>query len=119
MSRSRRLVLRSLTLETVIGVYEWERVAARPLIFDFRLETAQRFSLNRREMEDRLRDWVAECRYRLLEALAEHIAQKLISEFSCRRVCIAIEKPGALSKMARVGIRITRYSVVDCPVGIY
>ena len=119
MSRSRRLVLRSLTLETVIGVYEWERVAARPLIFDFRLEAAQRFSLNRGEMEGRLRDWVAECRYQLLEALAEHIAQKLISEFSCRRVCIAIEKPGALGKMARVGIRITRYSVVDCPVGIY
>ena len=113
---SKRLVLRGLTLETVIGVYDWERVAARPLIFDFWLEAAQRFALNRGEMEERMRGWVAECRYQLLEALAEHIAQKLISEFACRRVCIAIEKPGALGRIARVGIRITRYAVVDCQI---
>lgn len=112
------LVLRSLTLNTVIGVYDWERVAARPLVFDFRLEAAQRFSVNREQMEERLRDWVAECRYQLLEALAEPIAQKLISEFACQRVCIAIEKPGALGKVARVGIRITRYAVVDCPTKV-
>jgi dihydroneopterin aldolase len=109
------LVLRSLTLKTVIGVYDWERVAASPLIFDLWLEAAQCFSVNREQMAERLRDWVAEYRYQLLEALAEHIAQKLISEFACQRVCIAIEKPGALGKVARVGIRITRYAVVDCP----
>jgi len=33
-----------------------------------------------------------------------------MSEFCCRRVCIAIEKPGALGDVARVGIRITRYA---------
>lgn len=109
------LVLRSLTLQTIIGVYDWERVTTRPLIFDFWLESAQRIAVNREQMEERLRDWVAECRYKLLEALAEHIAQKLIREFVCQRVCIAIEKPGALGKIARVGIRITRYAVVDCP----
>lgn len=107
-------MLRGLTLETVIGVYDWERVAARPLIFDFRLEATQHFSVNREQVEERLRDWVAECRYQLLEALAEHIAQKLIREFACRRVCIAIEKPGALGRIARVGVRITRFAVVDC-----
>jgi len=101
-------------LETVIGVYDWERKAARPLIFDFWLEAAQHFAVNREQMEERLRGWVAECRYQLLEALAEHIAQKLIREFSCQRVCIAIEKPGALGTVARVGIRITRYAIFDC-----
>ena len=115
LSLSKRLVLRGLTLNTVIGVYDWERVAARPLIFDFWLEAAQCFSVNHEQMEERLRDWVAECRYQLLEALAEHIAQKLITEFACQRVCIANEKPGALGKIARVGICITRYAVVDCP----
>jgi dihydroneopterin aldolase len=24
-----------MTLHTIIGVYDWERVAARPLVFDF------------------------------------------------------------------------------------
>ena len=108
------LVIRNLTLETVIGVYDWERAATRPLVFDFWLEAAQRFAVNREQIEKRLRDWVAECRYQLLEALAEDIAQKLISECACQQVCIAIEKPGALGKVARVGIRITRYAVVVC-----
>ena len=108
------LILRNLTLKTIIGVYDWERVAARPLIFDFWLEAAQCFAVNREQVEERLCDWVAECRYQLLEALAEHIAQKVIREFACQRVCIAIEKPGALGKIARVGVRITRFAVVDC-----
>jgi dihydroneopterin aldolase len=75
------LVLRSQTLKTVIGVYDWERVAVRTLVFDFWLEAAQRFTVNREQMEVRLRGWVAECRYQLLEALAE----QLISEFACQR----------------------------------
>jgi dihydroneopterin aldolase len=49
--------------------------------------------------------------YQLLEALAEGIAQKLIYEFVWQRVCIAIQKPGALGAMTHVGIRITRMLV--------
>ena len=71
------LVIRNLTLETVIGVYDWERVATRPLVFDFWLEAAQRFSVNREQIEERLRGWVAECHYQLLEALAEDIAHAI------------------------------------------
>jgi dihydroneopterin aldolase len=104
------LTIKKLTLETVIGVYDWERVKSRPLVFDFRLETTQHFIVKREQIENRLRCWVAECRYQLLEALAEDIAQKLICEFACQRVCISIEKPGALGAVARVGIRITRHT---------
>ena len=46
--------------------------------------------------------------YRLLEALAEHVAQRLLTEWHCSRVVISIEKPGALADLARVGIRIMR-----------
>jgi dihydroneopterin aldolase len=105
-----RRAIRNLTLQTVIGVYEWERVAARPLVFDLWMDAEQSFAINHEQMQERLRDWLAACRYQLLEALAEHIAQKVMSEFCCRRVCIAIEKPGALGDVARVGIRITRYA---------
>lgn len=111
--------LHGLTLQTVIGVYEWERVAARPLIFDLWMDSEQGFTVSQEQMQQCLRDWVAVCRYRLLEALAEHIAQKLISELYCQRVCIAIEKPGALGEVVRVGIRITRYVVAQKPRQIF
>jgi dihydroneopterin aldolase len=97
-----------ITLYTVIGVYEWERVASRPLVFDLRLESVYPLGLTRALIERQLAGWLAPCRYRLLEALAEYIAQRMLTEWHCSRVVIGIEKPGALGDLARVGIRIMR-----------
>ena len=36
-----------ITLYTVIGVYEWERAASRPLVFDLRLESVHPLGLTR------------------------------------------------------------------------
>lgn len=97
-----------ITLYTIIGVYEWERATSRPLVFDLRLESAHPLGLTRTHIERQLAGWLAPCRYRLLEALAEHIAQRMLTEWHCSRVVIGIEKPGALDNMVRVGIRIMR-----------
>ena len=97
-----------ITLYTIIGVYEWERAASRPLVFDLRLESAHPLGLTRTLIERQLAVWLAPCRYRLLEALAEHLAQRMLTEWHCSRVVIGIEKPGALGDLARVGIRIMR-----------
>jgi 7,8-dihydroneopterin aldolase/epimerase/oxygenase len=93
---------------TVIGVYEWERVASRPLVFDLRVESVHPLGLTRNLIERQLAGWLAPCRYRLLEALADHVAQRMLTEWYCSRVVIGIEKPGALGDLARVGIRIMR-----------
>jgi len=98
----------SITLHTVVGVYEWERTAERPLIFDLRLESAQPLNLNRTLIVQRLNAWLEPCRYRLLEALAEHLCARILAEWQCSRVELGIEKPGALGDIARVGIRINR-----------
>ena len=52
------LVLRNLTLETVIGVYDWERVAARPLVFDLHLSFARPTALDRNTLEQHLCEWL-------------------------------------------------------------
>ncbi|MEQ1742276.1 MAG: dihydroneopterin aldolase [Candidatus Nitrotoga sp.] len=97
-----------ITLYTVIGVYEWERAASRPLVFDLRLESVHPLGLTRTQIEKQLAWWLAPCRYRLLEALAEHLAQRMLIKWHCSRVVIGIEKPGALGDLARVGVRIMR-----------
>ena len=97
-----------ITLHAVIGVYEWERTASRPLVFDLQLESAHPLGLTRTLIKQQLAVWLAPCRYRLLEALAEHVAQRMLTEWHCSRVVIDIEKPGALGDLARVGIRIMR-----------
>lgn len=95
-------------MHALIGVFEWEREALRPLIFDVQLTTEDSFSLSRSELEAQMATWLQPCRYRLLEALAEHLAQRMLQEWPCCRVVIGIEKPGALGNQVRVGVRILR-----------
>lgn len=97
-----------IELQALIGVYEWEREALRPLVFDIQLTAPVSFKLSRSEIAAQLTAWLKPCRYRLLEALAEHLAQCMLREWPCNRVVIGIEKPGALGDIARVGIRILR-----------
>lgn len=97
-----------IELSALIGVYEWEREALRPLVFDIHLTAPVSFKLSRSEITAQMTVWLQPCRYRLLEALAEHLAQCMLREWPCRRVVIGIEKPGALGDLARVGVRIAR-----------
>ena len=97
-----------IELHALIGVFEWEREAPRPLVFDVHLTTYNPFKLSRPEMEEQMKAWLKPCRYRLLETLAEYLAQCMLKEWHCHRVVIGIEKPGALGDLARVGVRILR-----------
>ena len=98
----------SITLQTIVGVYEWERLRERPLIFDLRLESMQPLNLDRMQIKIEIEEWLVSCRFRLLEALAEHLCARMLAEWQCSRVVLGIEKPGALGDIARVGIRIHR-----------
>lgn len=105
---ARTLTHDGITLHTIIGVYEWERAASRPLVFDLRLESIRPLDLTRAHIERQLAGWLAPYCYRLLEALAEHLAQRMLTEWHCSRVVIGIEKLEVLGDLARVGIRIMR-----------
>jgi len=105
------MIIRDYTdieLPTLIGVFEWERKSPRPLVFDVQLTAPDSFKLSRSELEARMATWLQSCRYRLLETLAEHLAQRVLQEWPCCGVVIGIEKPGALGNRVRVGVRISR-----------
>jgi len=99
----------NLTVQTVVGVYEWERKAERPLILSLQLVSAQPLYLTRTLIENQLMIWISPCRYRLLETLAEYLTQRMFAQWNCSRIVLEVEKPGAMGDLARVGIRITRH----------
>lgn len=99
----------NLTVQTVVGVYEWERIAERPLILSLQLSSVQPLYLTRTMIENQLMIWIAPCRYRLLETLAEYLTQRMFAQWGCTRIVLEVEKPGAMGDLARVGIRITRH----------
>lgn len=99
---------KGIKLPALIGVYEWEREALQPLIFDIHLTTPVSFKISRNKIMKQMKAWLQPCCFRLLEALAEHLAQCMLRKWPCNHVVISIEKPGALGDLARVGVRIAR-----------
>ena len=81
-----KIFIRGLKVETIIGIYDWERSLVRPLIFDLELgfdtrEAAasdrMRDSIDYAAVGDTIREIALALKPELLETLAEKIARSL------------------------------------------
>lgn len=111
------LFLHGLTVETLIGVYPWERQQRQSLILDLDIGTDFQLSAQSDDVNDTihygelaqaLRQTLAEQEFLLLEALAEYIAQFVLSRFGAQWIQVKVVKPGILAGVDRVGIQIRR-----------
>jgi len=109
--------IRGLKVRTVVGIFEWERRLPQDVILDLDLETDIRPAAASDAIEDALdyksvakavKAHVEASRFQLVEALADSIAQLVIRDFSVEAVGLVLNKKGALSDAADVGIRIHR-----------
>jgi len=109
--------LRGLRIETVIGIYDWEREMKQTVILDLEMSAdIARAAVNDR-IEDaldykavskRLKQFVSESRLGLVETLAERCAQIIRDEFGVRWVRLSLNKIGAVSDATDVGVTIER-----------
>ncbi len=111
------IYLQHLSVETVIGVWEWERRIRQTLILDIELglDTRQagesddlQFTVDYKAVTDRVRDFVSVSEFKLIEALAENIARILLAEFPVRWVRLKINKRGVLRHVRDVCVIIER-----------
>jgi 7,8-dihydroneopterin aldolase/epimerase/oxygenase len=112
------ILLHGMSVEALIGVYDWERTAPRPLTLDFELSV----DLTAASRSDAVEDTVdyaavatcveAVCRReqpQLLEALAGRICQALLAEFAAlQTLTLTVHKPNILPNVRDVAIRLTR-----------
>ncbi len=102
-----RLVIRQLVVETLIGVYEFERTAPQTLRLDATLHLSDHHrragasdqlvdTLDYSAVAQRLVDTAAEAQFFLLEALGETLCGVVLREFGCRQVDLAIYKDGCI-----------------------
>ena len=109
--------LRGLRIETVIGIYDWEKEIKQPVILDIemasdiargaatdRIEDA----LNYKAVSKRLKQFVGEARFELVESLAEHCAAIIREEFGVPWVRLTLNKTGAVTDADGVGVIIER-----------
>ncbi|OHZ01724.1 dihydroneopterin aldolase [Salinicola sp. MIT1003] len=112
-----QVLIEGLSLETVIGVYDWERTVRQRLELDLELGTDIRPAA-RDDNLDRTLDYAAICQrladyadanaHGLVETFAERVAALLIEEFGVRQLRLTVRKPGAVAAARAVGIRIER-----------
>jgi dihydroneopterin aldolase len=112
-----RVYIRGLKAFSVIGAYEWERDIRQPLILDLELACdtsraaatdALADALDYAEVSRQLIAAIEAASFQLLEALAEHLAQRVLATFPVRGLVLSITKPAAVPAADAVGVRIAR-----------
>jgi dihydroneopterin aldolase len=111
--------LHGLRVDTVIGVFEWERKIKQAVIIDLEMATNVARAAETDELSDaldykavahRVTQSVAESRFQLVETLTERVAAIVRHEFGCPWVRVKLNKRGAITGAEDVGIIIERGS---------
>ena len=112
-----KVFIRGLKVETIIGVFAWEKEVCQPLIFDLTMDwditqAAETddlaYALNYAAVSDRVIEFVQGNQYDLLERLLVQLAETLRSEFSIPKIKIRVEKPAVAPDASAVGLEIER-----------
>ncbi len=109
--------IRDLAIDTVIGVYDWERQVRQTVSLDLEMGTDIRaaaasddltHTLDYKAVAKRLIDFVGSSEFELVETLAERCAQIVMSEFDVPWLRLRLSKPGAVRGARDVGVLIER-----------
>ncbi|HUW50046.1 MAG TPA: dihydroneopterin aldolase [Sulfuricella sp.] len=109
--------LEEIKLDIVIGIYEWERKVSQTIRIDIEIGLPHSRAGKSDDIADtidygvvmeRIRQTAGEKHFSLVEALAEHIAELIRSEFGAPWVKVSVAKLGMLRGVKRLGIIIER-----------
>ncbi len=109
--------IRDLQIETVIGIYDWERKVRQIISLDIDMASDIKKAADSDNIDDtlsyktvakRLIAFVEQSEFELVEALAEKICEIILGEFNVPWVRLTLNKPGAVRGSKSVGVMIER-----------
>ncbi len=112
-----KLKIRGIKLNTLIGIYDWEKLHAQDLLLDITLQTnakriAEKDDIQQAIDYDKLLQhilaFVHHNHFLLIETLVEKIAEQVLEYFPTTWVQITLHKTGALKQADDVAITIER-----------
>lgn len=107
----------NLEVETVIGVYDWERSIRQKLVvdltlgWDVRLAAEQdniALSLDYALITQHVQAFSENSSFKLVESYAENLSAMLLDIFKVPWLRLRVSKPGAVSSARTVGVEIER-----------
>jgi dihydroneopterin aldolase len=111
------IFLRELRVETIIGIWDWERKIRQTVCIDLEMGADIRRAaksdsiddtLNYKAVSKRVQQFVADSEFQLVETMAEKIAEVVLNEFELPWIQVRVSKPGAIRGAKDVGVLIHR-----------
>ncbi|MFQ5661618.1 MAG: dihydroneopterin aldolase [Gammaproteobacteria bacterium] len=111
------IYLNDLHVETIIGIFDWERRTRQKVILDIEMGTDCRKAaasddindtVNYKAVAKRIIAFVEESEFELVETLAENVAGILLNEFKVPWCRLRLNKQGAVRGVRDVGVVIER-----------
>ena len=112
-----KITISGLQVNSLIGVYDWERQAKTNLtvdavlyhdLTDAALSDNVEDTLDYAQVAASIEKCAAESSFQLLEALAAQMISDLFAQFNLQRVAITISKPGILPNADNVAVHLER-----------
>jgi dihydroneopterin aldolase len=111
------LYIHDLRIDTVIGVYDWERRIRQTVVFDIDLSVDVRKAaaadgiagaIDYGQVAQRVIAFVETSQFTLVETLAEKVAEIIQNEFKVPWMRLKLNKQGAVRGVRDVGVVIER-----------
>lgn len=115
-----KIFISSLSIQTTIGFFSWEKEIKQTLVFDLVLgwdikkaavNDDLSETLDYADISTEIESFANANPVDLLETLAEHLAQHLMAKYHMPWLSIKIHKPNAVHNAASVGVEIERGSL--------
>jgi dihydroneopterin aldolase len=109
--------VRGLEVECIIGFIDWERRIKQKVVLDLELpvDCARAAvsddvidTLDYMSVASRVREFVGQSQFMLVETMAHRLALLLLEEFGMEWIRLSINKPGAVRGSRDVGVSIER-----------
>lgn len=111
------IFVRELRVDTVIGVYDWERTVRQSVVLDLEMATdirkaagadALEHTLDYAAISERIVAFIENSEFELIESMAERVAALVLEEFAVPWLRLRLCKPGAVALARDVGVLIER-----------
>lgn len=111
------IFIREFRVDAWVGIYEWEKQRAQTLEMEIEIaipgfEAGRTDNIHHTvhygEVVQRIVAELAERRFKLLEALAEHVCAIVTGEFKAPWVRLSVAKLGHIRNVRKVGVSIER-----------
>ncbi|MFT4609694.1 MAG: dihydroneopterin aldolase [Cellvibrionaceae bacterium] len=112
-----KVLVRQLRLETIIGLFPWERVVRQQVFVDLEMEVdiakaAQsddlEFVVNYAEVCEHVTLLADAGQFKLIETFVERIAEMILKDFDVSWIRVSVHKTDVMPQVASVGVQIER-----------